>query len=344
MRPALVLAVSLLLPTPALAQSVDVVMSGLDNPRGLAFAPDGALYVTEAGRGGTSPCIDIRGMAFCHGPTGAVSRLQRGRQERVVEGLPSIADAAGTETGGPNDISFQGNVGYVTIGFAGVAPAMRSVFGAAGGVFGHLLRLEPNGHWQVVADVSAHEESDNPAGGPVETNPFAVLAEPGARLVTDAAGNSLLHVAANGAITTVATFLSRPFAPTDAVPTGFVRGPDGAIYLGQLTGVPFADGAANIFRIVPGEAPTVWQSGFKTIIDLDFAADGSLYVLQHATGPMFFAGPGQVIRIAPGGGSREVVFEGLDRPTSLAVGPDGALYVANRGVTAMAGEVLRIVP
>ena len=25
-------------------------MSGLDNPRGLAFAPNGALYVAEAGR------------------------------------------------------------------------------------------------------------------------------------------------------------------------------------------------------------------------------------------------------------------------------------------------------
>ena len=343
MRTLLALALSLLLPPPAFAASVEVVMSGLDNPRGLAFAPDGALYVTESGRGGAGPCISVRGIAFCHGATGAVSRLQHGRQQRVVEGLPSIADAAGTETGGPNDISFQGNVGYVTIGFAGVAPALRSEFGAAGNVFGHLLRLSPGGTWQVVADISAHEQANNPAGGPVETNPFAVLAEPGARLVTDAAGNALLRVAADGSITTVATFPSRPFAPTDAVPTGFARVPDGAIYLGQLTGVPFANGAASIFRIASGEAPTVWQTGFKTIIDLDFAADGSLYVLQHATGPVFFTGPGQVIRIAPDG-SRAVVLGGLDRPTSLAVGPDGALYVANRGVTAMLGEVLRIVP
>ena len=52
----------------------------------------------------------------------------------------------------------------------------------------------------------------------------------------------------------MATFLSRPFAATDAVPTGFARGPDGAIYLGQLTGVPFADGAANI--AVSKMAPT----------------------------------------------------------------------------------------
>ncbi|WP_166815929.1 hypothetical protein [Luteimonas yindakuii] len=97
----LVLAAALLLPAPAWSASVDVVMSGLDNPRGLAFAADGTLYVTEAGHGGTSPCISIRGTAFCHGPTGAISRLRHGRQERVVRGLPSISDAAGTEAAGP---------------------------------------------------------------------------------------------------------------------------------------------------------------------------------------------------------------------------------------------------
>jgi hypothetical protein len=35
---------------------VTVVMSGLDSPRGLAFGPEGALYVAESGRGGAGPC------------------------------------------------------------------------------------------------------------------------------------------------------------------------------------------------------------------------------------------------------------------------------------------------
>ena len=42
----------LALPT-ANTQSITQVMSGLDNPRHLAFGPEGALYVAEAGRGGS---------------------------------------------------------------------------------------------------------------------------------------------------------------------------------------------------------------------------------------------------------------------------------------------------
>ena len=39
-------------PSAAAEPTVTRVMSALDNPRGLAFGPQGALYVAEAGRGG----------------------------------------------------------------------------------------------------------------------------------------------------------------------------------------------------------------------------------------------------------------------------------------------------
>src|SRR5438552_690898 len=115
--PALVvtLAVALTSASGAGATTTSVVMSGLDNPRGLAFGPEGALYVAEAGRGGSGPCIFLHGAPQCYGPTGAVSRLWRGEQERVATGLPSYGSAASTT--GPHDISFLGRGGaYVTIG------------------------------------------------------------------------------------------------------------------------------------------------------------------------------------------------------------------------------------
>ena len=63
--------------------------------------------------------------------------------------------------------------------------------------------------------------------------------------MANAGGNSLLRIAANGDISTVAVFPSRPGRNTDAVLTAVVRGPDGACYVSELTGTPFAAGAAN---------------------------------------------------------------------------------------------------
>jgi len=321
--------------------AVSVVMSELDNPRGLAFGPEGALYVVEAGRGGSGPCLFLRGLSRCYGPTGAVSRYWRGTQERVVTGLPSYA-GSDNEATGPHDISFQGRGGaFITIGLGGDPRVVRPGFGPGGELFGTLVQAPPSGRWRMVADVSAYEVSANPDGNVVDTNPYGVLAEPSRHLVTDAGGNSLLEVAANGSISTLAVFPARPGRATDAVPTAVVVGPDGAYYVSELTGVPFADGAANVYRVVPGQAPTVYRSGFKTIIDLAFGRDGSLYVLQHATGATFFGGPGQLIRVAPNG-DRSVIANGLSRPSSFVIDDDGTIFISNRGTSIGSGEVLRI--
>jgi hypothetical protein len=327
------------------ATTTSVVMSGLDNPRGLAFGPEGALYVAEAGRGGAGPCILLRPvpMPFCYGPTGAVTRLWRGDQDRIATGLPSYAGPTGEATG-PHDISFVGRGGaYVTVGL-GLEGQPRSALAEVGDQFGWLVHVPASGRWRPVADIAAYEFAANPGGGPLDSNPYGLLAEPGSRVVADAGANALLRVAANGHISTLAVFPSRPQGrPTDAVPTSVAVGPDGAYYVAELTGVPFAAGAANIYRVVPGQAPTVAGSGFTTVIDLAFGPDGSLYVLEHSTGPVFFALPGRLTKVAPDG-TRTTIIDGLTRPGSVAVGPDGALYVSNRSTSVGTGEVLRIEP
>src|SRR5688572_15836871 len=330
----------------ALAGDLPVVMSGLDNPRGLDFGPQGALYVAEAGRGGEAgaPNIVLRGTPLYYGATGAVSRLWKGRQERVASGLPSLAQANGNEGGGPNGISFNGaGNAYVTVGF-GADPRLRGGLGSAGAGFAQLIRLKPNGDWRSVADLGTYELNSNPDGRQLDTNPFGIRASPGGEVVvTDSGANSFLRVDHHGGVSTIAVMPTLPPAQAfsgDAVPTGFTVGPDGAYYVGILSGAPFRDGAANIYRVVPGESPEVFRSGFKMVIDLDFDDAGNLYVLQHSSGAAGLAGPGSLLRVAPDG-TRSTLVGGLTAPTSIAIGDD-AVYVTNFGALAGQGQVLRV--
>src|SRR3954462_2397840 len=47
--------VSLILQARATIETI--IPAGLVNPRGLNFGPEGALYIAEAGSGGSGPCI-----------------------------------------------------------------------------------------------------------------------------------------------------------------------------------------------------------------------------------------------------------------------------------------------
>jgi hypothetical protein len=360
-------ALALVYPTTSLLQAqptFQIVAKDLDNPRGLAFGPEGALYIAEAGRGGDGPCIEGAEGEACYGPSGAITRVwpaNPSTQTRILSGLPSLAppstaDNPGERAIGPVDVGFLGRGnGWVTIGL-GNNPVERQNLGPAGAHFGHLLRFLPNGKYEYAEDLSGFEALANPDGGAIDSNPYGLLVAPSRRIVADAGANAVNAVAANGAITTLAVFPNRlvqnPFAPPgvmlsmQAVPTTVVTGPDGALYVGQLTGFPFPVGGARVYRVPSrGGTPAVFASGFTNIIDIAFGRDGSLYVLEMFANGLLSNDPaGALIRVAPDGTQTTVASTGLTLPGGVAIDDDDAIYVTNFATSAGGGQVVRINP
>jgi hypothetical protein len=339
--------------------TVEVVASGLDNPRGLDLA-GGTLVVAEAGRGGAGPCVPgPEGTPVCLGATGAVTAvdLWHGGQHRLLSDLPSLAGANGAQATGPSDVSFGRKGLYLSIGFgAPGTPAARTGLGPGAERLGQIKLLTPDGQLRFVADPVPFESTVDPDPTTTESNPNSIDAKGRGLVVADAGGNTVLKIK-HGAIEVLgvlppvtepwpagAPFPGGPPAgtpvPADAVPTSVVRAKDGTVYVGQLTGVPFLPGYASVWKIVRGQAPQVVAGGFSFITDLALGEDGSIYVTQFGTGP-FLGQPGALIRLRPDGTREELAAGRLTSPTGIVLGHHAA-YVSNHGAEAGAGEVLRI--
>jgi hypothetical protein len=126
-----------------------------------------------------------------------------------------------------------------------------------------------------------------------------------------------------------------------------VIGPDGAYYVGELTGFPWAPGSARVWRVPRfASEPEVYRDGLTTIINLTFDRAGNLYVLQvQDEGLLSRDLTGSLLRFAPGSDQPGVVArDGLVSPTSVAVADDGSIYVSNYGYFPGQGQVVRLSP
>jgi hypothetical protein len=360
---------------------VDTVAGGLDNPRHIAVAKDGDLWVAESGTGGgveteDKSCFDSAEGRACTGDTGAITRIDKRGTHPVVTGLASFAPPSGDSAIGPHGIFVDGHDVYFTNG--GPTGPMREGEivlrdptlvreDFVSRFYGTLRKVVPFGRRHVqIADIWAFERDNNPdaeVGNPlIDSNPVDVYADDGRFFVADAGGNTLLRAKWFNRISTVAVFPNRnvddPFnpdpnadpIPMQAVPTAVVKGPDGALYVSQLTGFPFPVGAANVYRVDPKSGKvTVYASGFTNIIDLDFGRDGTLYVLeidQDGLVPPLGPSPEGALFTVGWKGKQpkrvDVPAGKLLHPGGIAVGKRGDLFVTNRSDEAGDGEVLRI--
>ncbi|MDZ7990982.1 MAG: ScyD/ScyE family protein [Nostoc sp. EfeVER01] len=368
----------------ASAASFSVIADGLYNAGGLSFSPDGNLYVTEAGIGGSGACVPPasgQGDSLCYGTSGAVTKIENGKTERILTGLPSLALPDGTGAGGPRDIKFDATgKPYVLIGY-GANPTFRDRnLGYTD--LGKIIAPDFNTNsWTSVADIGNYELANNPDGGDVGSNPLGFVIDGNKLVAVDAGANDLLSVNTDSSnLQAIVAFpqdiLTNPVFPpsgtpsnepaqvpsqgeevrtpkaglrpsqfaTQPVPSGVAKGPDGAYYVSQFTGFPFPEGGAKIYRVAADGKSSVFADGFTQLTDLEFDTEGNLYALQYANQSAWKGNfDGSVIKMAADGTRTTLLSgNGLESPSALTIGADGAVYVTNRGDRPGLGQVLRI--
>ncbi len=303
----------------------EVVADGLLNPRQIAIADDGTLYVTEAGIGGdeelapaeeeeaaevvgspvaealeeaATPPADDEGDAgagpegeggppVTRGDTGQVTAVSPdGTQTVVAEGLPSYSIGAGP---------------------VGIALGDGVIWVASGGLY--VPDLEPlanensiaqitleTGEVTTLAELGSFEVANNPDGTDVNPNLYGMdLGADGQLYVADAGGNTVYRVDP-----TTGEFALLGVVPAPALLEGMA---------------PPADATPS------PDQPTALQ---PVPTGVDVGADGNVYV-----GTLGGFAPGAAgVLIAQADGTFVEAATGLNAVVGVALGPDGALYAS----------------
>lgn len=341
-------------PSAAAGPTVTTYATGLTNPRGMAFDPDGHLYVAEAGVGGgrtpeeTRPgCPDMVNVfsPYTAGESGRVVRVRTdGTVETVVDGLPSATDATGVSFG-PTDLAFMGGTLYVLIELGGCSHALPENLPA-------ILRVNPDGSTTNVANLNAWLAA-NPPFFVKDTDPATSDFEPGGVFHSMFADGRYLYV-----VETNRGTLLRVDPRTGLIEKLY----DMSIDQAEHNPIVMARRGNHFFVGTFGEdggpaelakfdkdftGYTLPFQSLNPLVGLAWHGNRLYGVEMFPFDSAWSTDSANLVTFDPRTGvRREVLTAFASYPGGLVKGPDGALYTSNQVISFSPGDgtVLRIVP
>lgn len=324
----------------------EVFAEGLAFPRGFAWAPDGDMYVAEAGTGGAGfttaeQCEQVVAPVgpYTNGPTSRISRIDRAGQVSVfATGFPSDLNQLGLVSG-VADIAFVGNQMYALMSGGGCDHGSPDVPQG-------IATVDASGGWTMLNDLGAFEMSHPTAvNQPGDFEPtgtwYSMIRSGGLLVAVEPNHGDLVSVnPRTGAITRLLDISAHEghWVPTVIAERG------GDFYIADLGLFPVVAGQEKVIKVSKkGEVSDV-ADGFTTVLGLDFDHSGRMYVLENSSvsGDSPTPMTGRVIRIDRQG-HRDVIVNGLFLPTAMRFGPDGKLYISNIGFgPPLPGQILRV--
>lgn len=341
--------------------SMSVLATGLNNPRGLAFGPDGNLYVAEAGVGGGThstvgtSCEQVPAPIgpYMGNPTGGrVSKVtMAGVRTTVTNQIPTSQNAMGDIVGAA-DVAFLNNTLYVLVTAGGCSHGLPEI---PSGVY----KINRNGSTSLIADLSVYQRA-HPVAQPEEDDfePdgswYSINSVNGKLFALEANHGEMVRVSTNGSVNRVIDISA---SEGHIVPTvfDFKKSSDDDedddwhnsnhrenafdsregdeqpnFYIGNLSTFPIT-GNSKILKLTGGGHLQTVADGLSTILGLVVGKKSWIYVLENTVGyPFPTPGSGKIIAISPSG-QKTVLISGLNFPTGMTMGPDGNLYVSNWG-------------
>ncbi len=343
------------------------MLTGLENPRGVAVDTDGGLLIAEAGSGEDAADVTLR--------TGKLTRYldsngdgdfdDPGEVEPWFQHLPSynamnVYATGRDEVSGPSDVATHSD---------------GRVFLSTDGGFDNFSLVEISAAGSMGRNLSGRSNMTGVGLAPDERSIF----------VTESTLNQLIEITLEGGERRDLTVFGPLASGQQAVPAGLAVDPrNGDILVALFSGVaqstdgsfiPFVLGDAKVVRVDPVTGQITDEiTGLTTVVDVAIDARGNLFVVELAADyAELFVGKvdlfdtaadprhggylrfsGKVTLYPVDGGPPRALLTGLDAPTNVTVAPDGALYVSigqgtpgrpipgPDGATVIVGEVLRI--